>query len=160
VGKTEILPQASFVQTFFAVKQDSTADGYLPPAPLCRYALFRFSQKSDCSLDLTGTQAGSASVDVLHLTVDDSLDASDVGLPSAVGASVRVRDLDAESDILTAVITFCHIFHLQACVVRSARTIISKKIADCNPRTGKFKNLSDTAAVSGLEKGEKMCYYI
>ena len=116
--------------------------------------------ESDCSLYLTGTQAGSASIDVLHLTVDDSLDASDVGLPGAVGASVRVRDLDAESDILTAEITFCHSFHLQACVVRSARNIIAKKSANCKSVFGKFINLSDTERESGLEKRSKIWYYI
>ncbi len=83
---------------------------------LCAVMLCLGIHLSDCSLYLTGTQAGSASVNVLHLTVDDGLDTSDIGFPSTIGTSVGVRDLDAESDILATVITFCHSFHLQACV--------------------------------------------
>ena len=40
--------------------------------------------------------------------VDDSLNASDIGLPSSVCSSVRMGDLDAECYALFAEITLCH----------------------------------------------------
>ena len=47
-------------------------------------------------------------------TVDDRLDALDVGLPCAVGASVGVRDLDAKGNTLVTELTFSHPLHLLA----------------------------------------------
>ena len=50
---------------------------------------------SDSSGDFTGTQTPGTNINMAGSTVDDRLDALDVGLPCAVGASVGVRDLDA-----------------------------------------------------------------
>ena len=47
-------------------------------------------------------------------TVNDRLDALDVGLPSSVGTSVGMGDFDTESDTLTAKIALCHLLHLLA----------------------------------------------
>ena len=48
-------------------------------------------------------------------TVHDNLNALDVGLPSTVGASVRVAHLDAESHTLVAKFALCHLMlHLLA----------------------------------------------
>ena len=68
--------------------------------------------KSDGAGNLAGTQAASAHVDVLGGTIDDRLDATDVGLPGAVGTSVRVGDLNTEGHALAADITFSHSLHL------------------------------------------------
>ena len=62
--------------------------------------------------DLAGTQATGAGVDTTRCAVDNRLDALDVGLPSAIGASVRVRNLNTEGNTFTTNITFCHILHL------------------------------------------------
>ena len=50
-------------------------------------------------------------------TVHDNLNALDVGLPSTVGASVRVAHLDAESNTLIAKFALCHLMlHLLASI--------------------------------------------
>ena len=62
--------------------------------------------------NLAGTQAAGAGVNTAGFAVDDCLDLHNVGLPSSVGTSVRVGNLDPESDVLTAEITFSHFLHL------------------------------------------------
>ena len=47
-------------------------------------------------------------------TVNDSLDTLHVGLPSTVGTTVGVGDLDTEGNALTAIITLSHSLHLQS----------------------------------------------
>ena len=47
-------------------------------------------------------------------TVNDRLDALDVGLPSSVGTSVGMGDLNAERNALAANIALCHQLHLLA----------------------------------------------
>lgn len=47
-------------------------------------------------------------------TVNDRLDALDVGLPSSVGTSVGMGDLNAERNALAADIALCHQLHLLA----------------------------------------------
>ena len=59
--------------------------------------------------DLAAAQAASANVNVLGRTVYDGLDALHIGLPAAVGTSVRVADLDTEGNALLAKLTLCHI---------------------------------------------------
>ena len=59
--------------------------------------------------DLAGTQATGAGVNPLRRTVDDGLDALDIGLPSAVRTSVRVGYANTECYTLAAEITFCHL---------------------------------------------------
>ena len=58
--------------------------------------------------DLAAAQAASADVDMLGRAVHDGLDALHVRLPSTVGASVRMADLDAEGHILVAELALCH----------------------------------------------------
>ena len=58
--------------------------------------------------DLSGTQAAGAGVHTLGGTVNDRLNAANVGLPATVGPSVRVRHTDTEGNTLAAVITLCH----------------------------------------------------
>ena len=47
-------------------------------------------------------------------TVDDSLDTLDVGLPSTVGTTVGVGNLNTEGTALAAIITLSHSLHLQS----------------------------------------------
>ena len=68
----------------------------------------------DRPLDLVGTKASGTDVHMARSTVNDRLDALDVGLPSSVGTSMGVRDLDTESHTLAADIALCHLLHLLA----------------------------------------------
>ena len=75
--------------------------------------LFRVNSITQlCAGDLAAAQAASADVNVFGRTVHDGLDALHIGFPSAIGPSVRVGNLDAESNILVAKLTFCHLKHL------------------------------------------------
>ena len=62
----------------------------------------------DRTLDLIGTEASGTSVHMAGSTVNDSLDALDVGLPCTVGTSVGVRNLDTKGHALAAKITLSH----------------------------------------------------
>ena len=60
------------------------------------------------ALNLIGTEASGTSVHMAGSTVNDSLDALDVGLPCTVGTSVGVGNLDTEGHALAAKITLSH----------------------------------------------------
>ena len=66
----------------------------------------------DGTLDLIGTEASGTSVHMAGSTVNDSLDALDVGLPCTVGTSVGVGNLDTEGNALATIITLSHSLHL------------------------------------------------
>ena len=89
--------------------------------------------KLDGALNLVGTKASSTDVDMARSTVNNSLYALDVGLPSSVRTSVRVRDFDTKGHALAADIAFCHLLHLLATYrfSESARKRLSI-IADIN----------------------------
>ena len=70
--------------------------------------------KSDCAFHLVGTKASCTDMYMARSTINNSFDALDVGLPSSVGTSVGVRDLDTESHALAADIALCHLLHLLA----------------------------------------------
>ena len=65
---------------------------------------------SDGPRDLTAAQAASARINVLRGTVDDGLDALDVGLPHAVGTTMRVAHLDTEGNALVTELTLRHAY--------------------------------------------------
>ena len=67
---------------------------------------------SDGPLNLVGTEASGTGVHMARSTVDNCLDPLHVGLPSTVGTSVRVRDLDTEGYTLATIITLRHSSHL------------------------------------------------
>ena len=69
---------------------------------------------SDCALNLVGTQASCTNINMARSTVNDRLDALDVGLPCSVGPSVGMGDLDPERNALAANIALCHQLHLLA----------------------------------------------
>jgi hypothetical protein len=60
------------------------------------------------ALDLAGTQTTRADVNRLCTTVYDRLYATDVGLPSSVGLTIRVRYVMTEHNALATKVTFCH----------------------------------------------------
>ena len=70
--------------------------------------VFSILAKSDSTLNLVGTEASGTSVHMAGSTVNDSLDALDVGLPCTVGTSVGVGNLDTEGHALAAKITLSH----------------------------------------------------
>ena len=72
--------------------------------------------KSDGPLNLVGTEASGTSVHMARSTVDNSLDTLDIGLPSTVGTSVGVGDLDTKGNALATIITLCHSLHLLSVV--------------------------------------------
>ena len=65
--------------------------------------------KLDCPSHLAGTNAAGAGVDVLGRTVHHSLYSSYIGLPGPVGSSMRMGNLNAKSNTLTADIALCHL---------------------------------------------------
>ena len=71
------------------------------PTPYCLLLL-------DGPLDLVGAEASGTSVHMAGSSVNDSLNALDVGLPCTIGTSVGVRDLDTEGYALTTKITLSH----------------------------------------------------
>ena len=68
----------------------------------------------DSPLNLVGAEASGTSVHMAGSSVNDSLNALDVGLPHTVGTSVRVGDSDTESHALVAKLTLSHPLHLLA----------------------------------------------
>ena len=64
--------------------------------------------KSDGTLNLVGAEASGTSVHMAGSTVNDSLNALDVGLPCTVGTSVRVRNLDTKGHTLATKIALSH----------------------------------------------------
>ena len=67
-----------------------------------------FFSALDCARHLAGAQTSGAHIDVLGRTVDNGLDTLDIGLPGAVGASVRVGHFDTKANALAANITLRH----------------------------------------------------
>ena len=63
---------------------------------------------SDGALNLVGAEASGTCVHMAGSSVNDSLNALDVGLPCTVGTSVGVRNLDTEGHALAAKITLSH----------------------------------------------------
>ena len=71
---------------------------------ICLYAAWGLHR----TLDLIGTEASGTSVHMAGSTVNDSLDALDVGLPCTVGTSVGVGNLNTKGHALAAKITLSH----------------------------------------------------
>lgn len=63
----------------------------------------------DCSGNLTGTQAAGAGVNTLGSTIHNCSYAADIGFPGSVGTTMGVGNLNAESDVLAANLTLCHV---------------------------------------------------
>ena len=81
-------------------------------------------EKSDSTLDLIGAEASGTSVHMAGSSVNDSLNALDVGLPCTIGTSVGVGDLDTEGYALATKITFRHLLHLPSgCLLNKLRPL-------------------------------------
>ena len=68
----------------------------------------------DGALYLTGTQASCTDIDMARSTLNNSLNALNIGLPGSVGTSVGMGNLDTKGNALTAKIALCHLLHLLA----------------------------------------------
>ena len=81
-------------------------------------------RESDSTLDLIGAEASGTSVHMAGSSVNDSLNALDVGLPCTIGTSVGVGDLDTEGYALATKITFRHLLHLPSgCLLNKLRPL-------------------------------------
>ena len=67
---------------------------------------------SDGTFNLVRTEASGTGVHMARSTVDNRLNTLDIGLPSTVGTSVGVGNLNAEGHALTTKITLSHSLHL------------------------------------------------
>jgi hypothetical protein len=90
----------------------------------------------DRTLDLIGTEASGTSVHMAGSTVNDSLDALDVGLPCTVGTSVGVGNLNTEGHALAAKITLSHfiappIWNHSYCALHRRLTMITDFAPKC-----------------------------
>ena len=96
---------------------------------------FAVCSESDRSGDLTGTHTPGTNIHMAGGTVDDCLHALDVGLPCAIGAAVRVRHSNTESNALIAELALCHPLHLLAvayfCAYRRHFDIIAETFTKC-----------------------------
>ena len=66
----------------------------------------------DSPLNLVGTETSGTSVHMARSTVHNSLDPLYVGLPSTIGTSVGVGDLNTKGNTLATIITLRHLLHL------------------------------------------------
>ena len=73
-----------------------------------------YRSKLDGAFHLVGTKASCTDMHMARSTVNNSLNALDVGLDRSIGTSVGVRDIDTESHALAADIALCHLLHLLA----------------------------------------------
>ena len=90
---------------------------------------------SDRAGNFTGTQAPGTNIHMARRTIDQSLNALDVGLPGTIGTTVRVGNSDTERNTLVAKLALCHPLHLLA-VVKS-RLGLSQAvdtITDCSAK--------------------------
>lgn len=82
-------------------------------------------RKSDSTCYLTGTEASCAHMNVLGSTVNDSFYTLYIRLPGSVRTTMRVGNLNTESNALSANITLCHL----------GRTSLNKVIAILHPKS-------------------------
>ena len=81
----------------------------MEPAGYIQHNTMFVSCLLDRSLNLVGTEASGTSVHMAGSSVNDSLNALDVGLPCTIGTSVGVGDLDTEGYALATKITLSHL---------------------------------------------------
>ena len=78
-----------------------------------------FVNTLDRAGNLTGTQTAGTNIHMAGRTIDDCLNALDVGLPRAIGTSVGVGNSDTKGHTLVAKLALCHPLHLLA-VIKSS----------------------------------------
>ena len=97
----------------------------LPAYHICRQHFYRYNKKqrclrnavigrqeSDSPLNLVRTEASGTSVHMARSTVHNGLNTLNVGLPSSVGTSVGVGNLNTKGNALATIITLRHTLHL------------------------------------------------
>lgn len=62
--------------------------------------------------DFAGAEASGADVNMSRSTINDSLNTLDVGLPGAIGTTMRMGDLDTKGHALSAKTALCHFAYL------------------------------------------------
>ena len=72
--------------------------------PISRWHIYQ-QGNSDGPLNLIGTEASGTSVHMARSPIDDSLDPLHIGLPSTIGTSVGVRNLNTKGNALNTKIT-------------------------------------------------------
>ena len=81
-------------------------------------SILTMNQRTTCLLDsagnFTGTQTPGTNVHMAGGPINDRLHALHIGLPSPIGTSVGVGNLNPEGDALVAELTFSHPLHLLA----------------------------------------------
>ena len=102
VGHTPYFPRASTQHERKSACQKTTKKARLMAS------LFRVIKILHSAGDLTAAQAASACINMLGTSVHDGLDALHIGLPSTVGASVGMGNLNTKGYALVAKLTFCH----------------------------------------------------
>ena len=85
-------------------------------------AAAKFMLKSDGSFHLVRTEASGTSVHMARSTVDNGLDTLNVGLPSPVGTSVGVGNLNTEGNALATIITLRHTTAPPICKVNKSKS--------------------------------------
>ena len=71
---------------------------------------------SDRPLNLVRTEASGTSVHMARSAVDNCLNPLHIGLPSTIGASVGVGDLNTKGNALATKITLSHSLHLLSAI--------------------------------------------
>ena len=95
---------------------------------------------SDSALNLVGAEASGTCVNMAGSSVNDSLNALDVGLPCTIGTSVGVRNLDTKGYALTTKITLSHSLHLPS-FYYSVIHALSQALRYDNKLSGKMQAL-------------------
>ena len=73
--------------------------------------------KLDSPFNLVGTEASGTSVHMARSTVHNSLDPLNIGLPSTVGTSVGVGNLNTKGNALATIITLRHSTAPPICII-------------------------------------------
>ena len=73
-----------------------------------------FVRKLDGAFNFVRTQTSCTNIHMARGTVNNRFNTLYVGLPSSVGASMRMGDFNTKSNTLAAIITFSHWLHLLA----------------------------------------------
>jgi hypothetical protein len=109
---------------------------------------------------------------VLGSAVYDGLDALHIGLPSAVGTSVRVRNCNTKGYALFAEFAFCHLKHLLKNIYcKNSFIIITEELHNCKKFFYKFSKklykikgiftiLMAFCAIMGSYRGTRVCFFI
>jgi hypothetical protein len=92
--------------------------------PLPKQWRYSMQGKLDSALHLVGTEASCTCVHMARSTVDNGLDSLHIGLPSPVGTSVGVGNLNTEGNALATIITLRHTTAPPICIIKSVQICV------------------------------------